>query len=229
MIFSTFKPTEFNEKKILLFDIDGTLLSTGGIGKNSFQLSFKKTYGIELEMKYGHFAGKTDHIIHSSLVKENKVFPNLREFKKNYFKFLKEGLTRKKNPLPLPGISEFCKKVSKNGKYYLSLLTGNWRYGAYLKIKYYGLLPYFKNGIFGDGISDRNILGKIAREKFKEGKELFIIGDTPSDIECARSNGLKSIAVCTGPYDKSQLIKFKPDLIVRDFTEMDKIFKFLNS
>lgn len=228
MTFSKFNPEEIKGKKILLFDIDGTLLSTGGIGKESFQLSFFKTYGISLEMKYGNFAGKTDHIIHSALVNEHKVNPKLREFKKNYFKFLKDGLSKKLNPKPLPGILNFCNMIKPNKNFYLSLLTGNWRNGAYLKIKYFKLSHFFKNGIFGDGISDRNILGKIAKEKFKYGNEIFIIGDTPADINCALSNNLKSIAVCTGPYNASQLSKFKPDLLIEDFRELDKISKFID-
>ncbi len=227
MTFSKFKSETFNKKIILLFDIDGTLLHTGGIGQKSIEESFEELYGVKINIKRGTFAGKTDHIIYTELTKKYGLKPELGKFKKIYFKRLEKKLAEKKNLKPLPGIHEFCSTLVENEKFFLSLLTGNWRRGALLKIKYFGLKKFFNTGIFGDGISDRNILGKIAKDTFKNSKKIVIIGDTPSDIMCANSNGLISIAVATGPFDIEELRKYNPHLLLENFKNQEKILKFL--
>jgi phosphoglycolate phosphatase-like HAD superfamily hydrolase len=111
----------------------------------------------------------------------------------------------------------------------LGLVTGNIRACAYLKLKHGGINSYFGEiGGFGDDDGDRNRMAALALERAGNPVTAFLLGDTPSDIEAARSNGMVSVAVCNGQFDRATLEAEHPDIVVDSFEDAEHLFRALD-
>src|SRR5213082_1576248 len=178
-------------KRLLLFDIDGTLIHSGGAGVEALKRALKERFQIEDDLHDVEIAGMTDSGIVISILKKHKIpatAENVAAFLDSYVHFLSHELPRRRGKL-LPGVLELLKKLKAREHVILGLLTGNVSRGAQLKLDHYGVWHFFEFGAFADDHHDRNQLGSFAqaRAKEKHGDEfqadhIDVIGDTPRDI-----------------------------------------------
>lgn len=221
--------------KLILFDIDGTLIDSGGAGTRSLDLAFKELFFIDNAFKGISMAGKTDiQIMKEGIAKHNLPSNNgiLPAIVNAYIKNLIIEINNDKKHIK-PGIKEAFKMlISGNGNYQLGLLTGNIEQGARIKLEPFDLNRYFPSGAFGNDDEDRNKLLPIAVKRFKSisGKEInfkncIIVGDTPRDVYCAKPYGASCIAVATGPYSTDSLIEAGADVVMEDLSDTDAFLK----
>lgn len=214
--------------RYIFCDIDGTLLHAKGSGRASFGEAFREAYGVPVDMAHINFAGATDLRVVEQLVRENGLtFDPVRTA--HFFDVLPRYLDKNMNRFPptvFPGVGNFLERVSRDWK--LGLVSGNIRQCAYLKLKHGGLDQYFTEiGGFGDDDGNRNRMAALALERAGNPVETFLLGDTPSDIEAARSNGMVSVAVCNGQFDRATLEAERPDMIVDSFEDAEHLFQAL--
>lgn len=222
--------------KLLLFDIDGTLLSAGGAGTRSLNRAFEKVLKIKNAFVNFEMAGKTDILIIKEGLKLWKIEPTMsliNEIIENYLEFLSIEINNNSKHLK-PGVLEFIQLNMEKFGYPMGLLTGNVERGARIKLEPFGLNSIFPFGAFGSDHEDRNYLLPIAIDKFWSNFEkkidfhqCIVIGDTPRDVDCAKPYGARVIAVATGPYSKSDLEKTQADVIVESLSEINKLLPLL--
>jgi phosphoglycolate phosphatase len=214
--------------RYIFCDIDGTLLHAKGSGRIAFGDAFEAAYGVPVDMAHINFAGATDIRVVGQLLREQGLAPDVSRTKR-FFELLPEYLDQnmaKHPPTVFPGVGTFLARVSRHWK--LALVTGNIRECAYLKLKHGGLGRYFTEiGGFGDDDGDRNRMAALALERAGNPEGSFLLGDTPSDIEAARSTGMVSVAVCNGQFDRTALEAENPDLIVDSFEDAEHLFQAL--
>lgn len=220
--------------KIFLFDIDGTLISTGGAGTRALSKAFQEVLGVKDVFKNFEMAGKTD----IQIIKEGLKIVGLEisialvnKLVERYLTHLKIEINNNSKHLK-PGVKEFIEFIYK--RYPIGLLTGNLEKGARIKLEPFGLNLFFPIGAFGSDHEDRNYLLPIAVERFvrKFNKHIdfhqcIVVGDTPRDVACAKPYGAKVVAVATGPYPFEELQKTEADIVVESLLEFDKIMKLL--
>src|SRR5439155_18452139 len=207
-------------KRLLLFDIDGTLIHSGGAGVHALIVALKERYGIDDDLHDIEIAGMTDFGIVVSILKKHKIpvtNENITAFLDSYAHFLSRELPRRKGKL-LPGVVELLEKLRTRPHVVLALLTGNISRGAQLKLEHYGVWHFFEFGAFADDHHDRNQLGSFARSRAKEkhgrefsASEIDVIGDTPRDIACGKALRARTIAVATGTWSREKLAEHDPD------------------
>src|SRR6059058_1953973 len=207
-------------KRLLLFDIDGTLIHSGGAGVEALKRALTERFQIEDDLHDIEIAGMTDSGIVISILKKHKIpatAENVAAFLDSYVHFLSKELPRRKGNL-LPGVLELLKKLKNRKHLVLGLLTGNVSRGAQLKLGHYGVWHFFEFGAFADDHHDRNQLGPFARARAREkhgrefsAEEIDVIGDTPHDIACGRVFGARTIAIATGSCPRSELLAHTPD------------------
>ncbi len=212
---------------ICLFDIDGTLLASGGAGKAALEASLVEGFGVTLNSDVP-YSGRTDRAIARDLLRAHDIEPtdtNWEKLLNGYLCRLPECLNLHQGRV-LPGIWELLKTLKIRGDVVLGLLTGNVRAGAKVKLGHFGLFEYFGLGGFGDRHFDRD---DVAREAFLavqehlaspvSGDDIWVIGDTPLDIQCARAIGAKVAAVATGIHTLDLLHPHAPDLLFEDLSD----------
>ncbi|HXX40941.1 MAG TPA: HAD family hydrolase [Chthoniobacterales bacterium] len=224
------------QQRLLLFDIDGTLIHSGGAGVYALKNALAERHGIRDNLKDIEIAGMTDSGIVLSILNKHKISAtneNVTAFLDSYVHFLSLELPRRKGSL-LPGVLELLKKLKARRNIVLGLLTGNVSRGAQLKLGHYGVWHFFEFGAFADDHHDRNQLGSFAqaRAKEKHGREfsageIDIIGDTPRDIACGKALGARTIAVSTGTWSRQELAKHHPDFLIDDFSDVDRLMNTL--
>lgn len=217
--------------KILLFDIDGTLLQ---IKQNVIrglisELVQQYTPDVSIdELSKIPFAGRTDRAIFEDLLKTGQQSVTLFEdLKKQYINSLSRKLTPADIEIyePVYKVLEYCDSLNIP----MGLLTGNFREIAGLKTKLVGIEHYFKFGAFGCDHPRRQALPEIARQSASKylglpisPEQLVLIGDTPNDIKAARYGKSRAVAVSTGTYSYSQLSEHKPDMLLNDLSQPEK-------
>jgi len=214
--------------RYIFCDIDGTLLYAKGSGRPAFSSAFRDAFGMEIDTGHINFAGATDLGVLDGLVRKNGAENTPAKtafFFERLAVYLDENMA-KWPPVVFPGVVHFLDRVSSSWN--LGLVSGNIRETAYLKLKHGGLRKYFTDiGGFGDDDGDRNRMAALALERAGHPKGCFLLGDTPSDIEAARSNGLVSVAVCNGQFDRALLEAEKPDIILDSFEDAEHLFQAL--
>ena len=214
----------------MLFDIDGTLIRTGGAGVKAFakvfQTEFNAVDGFE-RMKFG---GRTD----TGLVREFFGYHNIPATPQNFTRFFEryvfwlDHILKKSQTSVCTGVWEFIRGLQALAKPPLiGLLTGNIRLGAEIKLRHAGLWDVFVTGGFADDSEERDKIAAIAKERGSRlsneelrGEQVVVIGDTPLDIRCARAIGAKVLAVATGMVPIEELASHKPDWAVSDLSEV---------
>jgi len=225
-------------KKYLLFDIDGTLINTGGAGLKAMKSTVKSILGNEELLKDYSFAGKTDSQIMNDMVRKSGLDDNpetlSKLFEQTYIENLKTNLKNSDNFKIYPNVNDLIDLYKKNEDFELALLTGNFETGAKLKLEHAGLWKYFKWGVFGNLSEDRVHLAKDAlktiteKEKMVNTKNIFIIGDTTNDIRCGKAIDATTIAFTSGFEPEEKLRNCSPDFMVSDFSQLYDIFNSNN-
>jgi phosphoglycolate phosphatase len=227
---------DMTKNRLLLFDIDGTLIHSGGAGVHALKSAFKERFGIDDDLGNIEIAGMTDSGIVVSILKKHKIPPtteNVSAFLDSYVHFLSSELPRRKGKL-LPGVLELLQRLKSRPHLLLALLTGNVSRGAQLKLEHYGVWHFFEFGAFADDHQDRNRLGPFARARAKEkhgrefaASEIDVIGDTPRDIACGKALGARTIAVATGTWSRDELGKYEPDFLIDDLSNVETVIDTL--
>jgi phosphoglycolate phosphatase len=225
--------------KLLLFDIDGTLLSTAGSGLKSLQAAAVEHFGIaESAVPPFDLAGATDSGVVDRLFADLGVVKTAEaeaRYKATYLRHLEATLALKPGHL-MPGVRELIERLSGDSGCALGLLTGNYRRGAELKVEAFGLREPFLDGAFGCDASDRNLLGPIAIARMSAvtgqvfaPEDTIIIGDTPRDIACAAACGARCLAVGTGGYVLAELEALRPWRVLADMADVPAVVDLLLS
>ena len=221
--------------KLFLFDIDGTLLTTDGAGRAALKSAGNDLFGFEEDLRSISVSGSTDTAIVQDILRHHSLevsTANVNRFLGGYLVWLKQYLATQAGAI-LPGVISLLDVLAQDG-HGIGLLTGNVRRGAVIKLTAHGIWDRFSFGAFGDDNVDRNQLGPIAKQraestlntKFAE-QDIFVIGDTPKDIACARAFGAVAVAVATGRYTLADLNESQPDLLCRDLADTkDLLFRF---
>jgi phosphoglycolate phosphatase-like HAD superfamily hydrolase len=223
--------------KLLLFDIDGTLLSARGVPKLVMSRVLSNRFP---GMKYDHdydFSGRTDPEIIEYLLHYDNQNGNRQLIKSILDEFaleLKMEFSRNTKPFLLKGVAAIVTSLAKLKDAYLGLVTGNIAEGARIKLESVGLHSFFPVGGFGDDSKYRDKLPPIAisrAEAYYETtfmkKDIWIIGDSVYDIACASNNGLRCLAVASGKTDYSRLEAVRPEFLEQDLSDADKILDIL--
>lgn len=223
--------------KLLLFDIDGTLLISGGAGVEALRLALADQFGVEHDLSGIEIAGRTD----SGIARQIFAAQGIEATPKNLAAFFDRYLHHLARLLPLtpgrvlPGIIEILQRVKAMPHVAVGLLTGNLEAGARIKLAHYGVWDYFQFGAYADDHHDRNQLGHFARQRAQERhgclfepQDIFILGDTAHDIACARAIGARAVAIATGGNSLEALAAFEPDFLFEDLSRPDDVLEKLN-
>ncbi len=224
--------------QLILFDIDGTLVDSGGAGVRSLDHAFKEILSIENAFREISMAGKTDlQIVKEGLsahglCSANGLVPRITDA---YIRHLEREIQSSDKHLK-PGIIDALEAVKNRGdRYQLGLLTGNLEQGARIKLSVFDLNEYFLTGAFGSDHEDRNKLLPIAIHRFNtvSGRhfafsDCIVIGDTPLDVMCARPYDAVCIAVATGPYGAGSLVEAGADVVVEDLSDTEHFLNILH-
>ncbi|MBL8850191.1 MAG: haloacid dehalogenase-like hydrolase [Planctomycetaceae bacterium] len=215
-------------KHVVLFDIDGTLLSTGGAGQRAMERALQSAFGLEDRAQDIPAAGRTDRAITLDLFRICGIADapeNRNRFWDAYLRHLPETLAEL-NGRVLPGIVEILDNLAGRGDTALGLLTGNLRTGAAAKLRYYGLDHHFQFGGYGDAHFDRDDVARLALadacrhlDRSLSPECISVVGDTPADVRCARAIGARAVAVATGMFTREELAATQPDCLLNDFSD----------
>ncbi len=223
-------------KKLLLFDIDGTLIDTGGTGFPALRMALQDGFGIEDDLSHISLAGATDTNLCREILAHYQIEPtaaNMALYLDGYLHHLQRLLPEKSGRV-LPGILELLEKIQSLPDLVVALLTGNLIRGAEIKLAHFGIWHFFEFGAFADDHHVRNELGHFARARAleKHGVEfppesIYVIGDTPKDIACGRAIGARTVAVATGEYSTVELGRYQPDFLFENFSETTRAIEQL--
>lgn len=216
--------------RLVLFDIDGTLILSGGAGEKAFGIVCTEEFGVPNGTANLNFAGRTDTSIIREFFGQFQIEPspeNFRRFLDRYVFHLDYLLGQLRGTV-LPGVHAMLRNLEALAEPpKLGLLTGNIRLGAQIKLTHYHLWTCFQTGGFADDHEDRNQIAAVARDRGSKllgrtlsGSEILVIGDTPRDVECANAIGARSIAVATGKFSRDELLREKATWTVESLVEV---------
>jgi phosphoglycolate phosphatase-like HAD superfamily hydrolase len=215
----------------LLFDIDGTLIHTAGSGKAALQIAFAEVFDRPLPEEID-MVGRTDRGILADLFRRHGIEDTLVNWERwctAYVRHLVEELPLRAGRI-LPGVVSLLEQLARRGDTALGLLTGNASQGARIKLEHFGLGHHFRFGGFGDWQPERNGVAAeaLAAARRFVGQDLpaarvWVIGDTPLDVQCARHIGAHAVAVSSGFAPRAELARAQPDLLLSSLEEADQL------
>ncbi|MFQ5744021.1 MAG: HAD family hydrolase [Acidobacteriota bacterium] len=228
--------------RLVLFDIDGTLLSTDGAARRAFRAALLELFGVAGPIDRHSFCGKTDPQIVGELLTAaglpaKTIAAGLPALWQNYLERLRKEL-RHSTPRVYAGVHAILERIdSDKGQLVPGLLTGNIEEGARAKVDAAGLdFGRFPVGAFGSDHADRHQLPAVAVERAAqllgyrfEGKAVIIVGDTPADISCGRKLGVRTVAVATGTFSKRQLAICRPDYLFASLEDLEAVWQALTT
>lgn len=225
--------------RLLLFDIDGTLIHANGAGRAAMAATLQEIFGTTGPIDTYQMNGKTDpRIITDLLVAAGIPAPRVHAALPQVFRLMAEKarvIYAEKEMTPCPGITQLLDALIRERGAVLGLLTGNGELTAPLKLHHAGLDPaIFKVGAYGSDHMDRNQLPPIAMQRATTlygysfaGHNTVIIGDTPADILCAQTSGATAVAVATGWHTAAALAKYEPDYLLPDLADLPTVLRAL--
>ncbi|MSU62104.1 MAG: HAD family hydrolase [Pedosphaera sp.] len=216
--------------RLVLFDIDGTLIRTGGAGMRAFDKAFETEFKSSGVTKGISFAGRTDTGLVRQCFQKLEIAHNAKNRRRFFdaYVFWLDHYLGEFHGQVCSGVHDWIESLGRLPRSpALGLLTGNIRLGAEIKLRHYGLWNHFRSGAFGDDHENRNELAVIARERGSRlvggslsGDEILVIGDTPLDIQCARAVKARVLAVATGGHTSEELRVHQPDWVVKELREL---------
>lgn len=228
--------------KVLLFDIDQTLLFTGGAGSRAFTATFEEIWGVKDAFANVKFAGRTDPaIVRDALAfagiaagDDGEFARAIERFRERYLEHLRATLPTTPGGRVLPGVPALLDRLKTIENAFVGLATGNFREGARLKLAHYDLGDYFLDGGFGDDAEDRGqMVAAGARRMLAHASvpagahEVIVIGDTEHDVNAARVNGFLAVGVGTGHMRRQALLDAGADLAFDDLSDTDAVLAAL--
>lgn len=224
--------------KLVLLDIDGTILLTRGVGRHSMTIALERVLGLPVTTEGVSFSGKTDRQIMREILNRSGIHAGegdevMDAALEAYLEELPQHLVAEHIEV-LPGVPQLIQALHEHGDVYLGLLTGNLKRTAFLKLAAVGLDGYFLIGAFGSDHEDRNNLPPIAIQRAEELTEhrfppsnVYVVGDTAHDVICGRLSGCRTVAVSTGRYSREELAAQSPDLLVDDLSDYQVVVDFI--
>jgi phosphoglycolate phosphatase len=225
--------------KIVLFDIDGTLIVTGGAGGRAMSRAFEDIFGVRRALDGVTMAGRTDAgILRDVAARVGMVISaaDYERFRARYFEHLREALTESGHPQRvLPGVLPLLEALAARPDMFVALLTGNAEGGARIKLEHFDLWRYFRCGAFGDEIAERNDLFSVAMQRICDcgapqvpPQDVVVIGDTELDVAVAVAAGARSVAVATGSSSLAALRQTAADVVVEDLSDVEGLLRLLS-
>jgi phosphoglycolate phosphatase len=226
--------------KLVLFDIDGTLVLTGRAGIRAMNRACEEVIGHAGALDGIPVAGRTDwSILHDALGAighslDEALFARLRE---TYVRHLTEEIAQPGEGVKavMPGIRPLLDTLEARSDIFLALLTGNFEQSARIKLEHFDLWRYFRCGAFGDDAADRNALVPFAVDRAQacglesiSPESIYVIGDTPHDVACARAVGAIPIAVATGTFTIGELRGSGAEIAFEDLADTRAVMEALN-
>ena len=232
---------EADSQRLILFDVDQTLVSLRGSSGRALDTAFQEVYGIP-EASVGMIPpGSLDLALMKEMYRKwqltpggSSAMPDLTDFKSVYFKHLRELLETWTDGEVCPGVSVLLEALASEPDVQLGLETGNFRESAFIKLRKFGLDTYFKDGGFGGEHMDRTevVASAIAACQERSGRTYFndqivVVDDTPSDIQAGYANHVQTLAVATGHYTADELREHRPSYILQDLSDTAGVIKLL--
>lgn len=226
-----------NGHKLVLFDIDGTLLSAGLAARESILAALARAYRWQPQPEHSDrqrhdFSGKTDPQIVRELVSQAIGRERCEEGLTRALAIYLEELENRLTPgsvVAKPGVADLLLRLAARPHVTLALLTGNLERGARLKLEPPDLNRYFPFGAFGSDSADRYELAAIALARAENatgrrfsGKAIVVVGDSVHDVSCGRSLGVRAVAVATGPTPAARLAAENPDALLESFSDVER-------
>ncbi len=221
---------------LLLFDIDGTLVLTGGAGMRAMTRALTEVFGVDDGFRGIAAAGRTD----SELVARAFAQAGLPDTPEAHARFRAAYLPRLVEEIAhpgtgpkgvMPGVRPLLEALAKQADAHVALLTGNYREAAEIKLSHFSLWHFFSWGAFGEEAVDRRELGRIALDRAAElavpSANAVVIGDTPQDVAVARAVGARAIAVATGPHSVAELQAAGADEVLDDLRNTRRVLTLL--
>jgi phosphoglycolate phosphatase-like HAD superfamily hydrolase len=217
--------------RLILFDIDGTLLTAGGAPRRAFRRALIEHFGTDGDEARTDFSGKTDPQIVYDLMgaagfENDRIEERIADLFDHYLDGLERELEEEAGHRLHPGAAEIVEALADDPRVVLGLVTGNVERGARLKLERFDLWRRFAVGAFGSDDRDRDRLPEIAIERAGRlsgrrftGSETVVIGDTPADVQCARAAGALAVAVATGRPTRRELEACEPDVLLDSLEE----------
>jgi phosphoglycolate phosphatase-like HAD superfamily hydrolase len=237
-------------RKLVLFDIDGTLVLTGGAGIRAMNRACAALVGRPDALSGIPVAGRTDRIILTDVLAQSGHALDdalLAELRERYVANLREEIELPGRPQTaeylgprgnikavMPGIRELLTALEQRDDVFVGLLTGNFEAGARIKLGHFDLWKYFRCGAFGDDSADRNALVPFALERARRcglpdlaPEHILVVGDTPHDVSCALAAGAVPVGVATGGYTSDQLRASGAEIVFEDLSDTNKFLALL--
>jgi phosphoglycolate phosphatase len=223
--------------KLVLFDIDGTLITSRGAGRRAMRTAFERVFGTAGGIDQYDLRGRTDtRIVHDVMGAEGWEPARVRERLDEFFEAYLDGLTTEigdgQGVVTLPGVDAVVERLAGSAEVVLGLVTGNIEEGARIKLLPTGLWPRFQVGAYGSDHMDRRRLPSLAARRAHAllGQEfppadVVVIGDTPHDVDCARACGAVAVAVATGQYPRDALLADRPDHFFEDLSDTERVLR----
>lgn len=224
----------FAVKILLLWDIDGTLIASGGAGMRALTVALRKVFGIDGSLADIDFAGRTDRWIMREVFRKFALPVTEANFARYFDGYVAALPAELANPHArvLPGVREVLRVAAAHGHIAQGLLTGNMRRGAQVKLAHHGLWEHFPFGAFADDSEHRNDLGPNALRRAREhhrvefaAANVWVVGDTPHDIACGKVIGARTLAIATGGYSLEQLRAHAPTLALEDLSDTKAVMR----
>lgn len=221
---------------LLLWDIDGTLLTTARAGIYAWEDALHEVAGVRAELSGFDTAGHPDHLIARRLLADVAGTESSDEavarLVRRYEDLLPAALPRRQGRV-LPNVREILEHLEGNAAMRSMLLTGNTRRGAAAKLVHYGLYRFFEGGAFSDAPCEREQIARAAMELARASgwvpaNGAVVIGDTPHDVRCGRVAGARTLAVATGAYGVEELRRHRPWLVLPELPPPVEFLRFLS-
>jgi phosphoglycolate phosphatase-like HAD superfamily hydrolase len=213
---------------VCLFDIDGTLLSSGGAGRSALEVGLDDEFGVTGVIDRLTLSGRTDFAIFGDLLRLSGLLDSADSRARLLAAYLRHlpGCMARHEGRVLPGVAALLDHLSSRDDVAIGLLTGNTRAGARIKLGHFGLHEHFAFGGFGDEHPDRDDVARSALADVQrhlgravDPARVWVIGDTPLDVRCARAIGANVLAVLTGWHSRDELAESAPDLLLDDLSD----------
>ena len=227
--------------RTLLFDIDGTLLLSGGGGRDAMRQAITLEFGVADPWADLSFSGRTDRFLLAQLLLGNNLpdTEDTREQLRRRYVSIFPDFVQAAGGRVLPGVSELLRRLSEDDRVCVAVMTGNLPETATSKLEHFGLLEYTQWVVGGDLDIDRDAMARRAADLIRDtyGEEatedVVVIGDTPFDVQCGHAIGAHVVAVCTGMHNRDDLVAacpacgFVPQAVWDDFSDWQSVFEWL--